>query len=297
MFVLAHLSDPHLAPLPTPRFSDLASKRLTGFLNWQRKRRDIHSADMLERIAADLHLQSPDHIAVSGDLINLSLPEEFVAGRRWLAALGRTSDVTFVPGNHDAYIRRMRTAAIQSWADNMQGDGDNEVMFPFIRRRGPVALLGLSSAIPTAPFRATGKVGSEQLERLRESLVQLSTQGVFRIVMIHHPPASEPGRENQRLLDGEALVAVLAEAGAELVLHGHEHVNSVSWLAGPDHRRIPVVGVPSASAALGGHWEAAGYNLYHIDGRDTEWRCRMVSRAVSADHGIVETGQRVIVWR
>ena len=42
MFVLAHITDPHLAPLPAPRCSELRSKRLGGFINWQRKRRDIH---------------------------------------------------------------------------------------------------------------------------------------------------------------------------------------------------------------------------------------------------------------
>jgi 3',5'-cyclic AMP phosphodiesterase CpdA len=297
MFVLAHLSDPHLAPLPAPRFSELASKRLTGFLNWQRKRRDIHDADMLERLVEDLRLQGPDHVAVLGDLANLSLPEEFVAGRRWLTALGRASDVTVVPGNHDAYVHTMRTTATRAWANYMRGDEEADIRFPFIRRRGPVALVGLSSAIPTAPFRATGKIGADQLQRLKETLALLATQGVFRIVMIHHPPQSEPGRESERLLDGAAFIAVLAEAGAELVLHGHEHINSVSWLAGPDHRRIPVIGVPSASAIQGGHWEAAGYNLYHIDGRDTEWRCRMVSRAANETGAIVETGQRQIVWR
>ena len=42
MFVLAHLSDPHLGPVPTPRLAELAGKRALGFLNWHRKRRAIH---------------------------------------------------------------------------------------------------------------------------------------------------------------------------------------------------------------------------------------------------------------
>src|ERR1700704_4239778 len=121
MFVLAHLSDPHLAPLPTPRFSELASKRLLGFLNWQRKRRDIHSTEMLDRLIADLKSQKPDHIAVAGDLINLSLPEEYVAARRWLAALGSMSDLTLVPGNHDAYVRRMVDEPVRHWGEFMRG--------------------------------------------------------------------------------------------------------------------------------------------------------------------------------
>src|SRR4051794_28797914 len=33
-FTLAHLSDPHLPPLPAARLRDLASKRALGYLNW-----------------------------------------------------------------------------------------------------------------------------------------------------------------------------------------------------------------------------------------------------------------------
>ena len=38
VFRIAHLSDPHLGPLPTVRLKDLASKRLTGYLNYRRNR-------------------------------------------------------------------------------------------------------------------------------------------------------------------------------------------------------------------------------------------------------------------
>ena len=38
MFVLAHLSDPHLGPVPMPRFAELTGKRALGFVNWQRRR-------------------------------------------------------------------------------------------------------------------------------------------------------------------------------------------------------------------------------------------------------------------
>ena len=37
---------------------------------------------------------------------------------------------------------------------------------PTLRRRGPVALIGLSSAVPTPPFMATGTLGRAQLEAL-----------------------------------------------------------------------------------------------------------------------------------
>ena len=65
MFVLAHLSDPHLPPLPAPRCSELISKRFGGFVHWQRKRRDIHHLETLERMIAHVKDQKPDHIALT----------------------------------------------------------------------------------------------------------------------------------------------------------------------------------------------------------------------------------------
>src|SRR5262245_57719564 len=99
MFVLAHISDPHIAPLPAPRCSELRSKRLGGFINWQRKRRDIHLTSVLDRMIAEVRAQKPDHIAVTGDLINIALPEEFPAGSTWLKNFGAPKDITFVAGN------------------------------------------------------------------------------------------------------------------------------------------------------------------------------------------------------
>ena len=58
-FVLAHLSDPHLAPLPQPRLVELIGKRATGFVNWRRKREAIHRPEVLARIVADLKAQTP----------------------------------------------------------------------------------------------------------------------------------------------------------------------------------------------------------------------------------------------
>jgi hypothetical protein len=94
------------------------------------------------------------------------------------------------------------------------------------------------------------------------------------------------------LLDGEAFLAVLREHGAELVLHGHEHVHSVRWLDAPGGG-VPAIGVPPASAALGADCDPAAYNLYEIDGVHGAWRCAMVSRGLSAcSEGIVELTRR-----
>ena len=273
MFVLAHLSDPHLAPLPFPNPLELLSKRGLGYINWLRKRRSIHRADMLAALVADLKGHAPDHVAVTGDLVNLSLSNEFATARVWLAGMGEPGNVTVVPGNHDCYVRAAAKFADRVWSDYMRGDGGEG--FPFVRRRGPLALIGLSTSLPTLPLAATGHLHGDQLDRLGEVLAKLKREA-FRVVLIHHPPF-EGANYFRRLTNAGALRDVLREHGAELVLHGHHHEASLHWLPGPQ-LRIPVVGVPSASGAPGRHDEPAGYNLYEIEGAWGAWRCTMIAR-------------------
>ena len=285
-YTLAHLSDLHLAPLPQPYWSELLNKRFTGYVNWQHTRRFVHDASVLAAIVADLKAHRPDHIAVTGDLANIALAQEFVRGRKWLEGLGSPQQVSFVPGNHDAYVRAGMGNAIRHWGDYMCGDYD-AADFPYLRRRGPMALIGLSSGVPSAPLMATGRLGPTQLGRLGEMLDALKTERPFRVVLIHHPPVSE-AKAYKRLLDADALKRVLAEYGAELLLHGHDHSRMLNWLAGPDGTRVAAVGVPSASAAPGMSHNDAAYNLYAIDGAPGAWRCDMTSRGINDAGAVVE---------
>jgi 3',5'-cyclic AMP phosphodiesterase CpdA len=286
MFALAHLSDPHLGPIPTPRLRELINKRGLGMINWYRRRHRYHHADVLGAVVADMKAQSPDHIAVTGDLVNVSLDVEFEGAARWLDTLGPPKDVTVVPGNHDAYIRRASGWAAQHWGEFMRGD--DGAAFPFVRRRGPVALIGLTTSLPTGPFMATGRLGPEQLARLAEILIALAREPLFRVVLIHHPPVPNRRHYMKRLIDGPMLRSILAEHGAELVLHGHNHEQQLMWLDGPQDR-IPAVGVPSASAIVSTHDESAAYNLYRIGGEPGAWQCEMTVRGFSFGHdGLTE---------
>ncbi|MGD0024281.1 MAG: metallophosphoesterase [Xanthobacteraceae bacterium] len=289
--MLAHLSDLHLAS--RPRFSELAGKRGLGFINWHRGRKYIHRVEVLDAITRDLKSYAVDHIAVTGDLVNLSLAAEYKRARAWLQTLGRPCDVTVVPGNHDIYVRGVEQSPAAFWGDYMRGD-DGADCFPFLRRRGNVALIALSTALPTAPFLATGRLGEEQLSRLADALKQ--TRGSFRIVLIHHPPVSPRRRYLRRLTDAAEFRRVLAEHGAELVLHGHDHCRAIVWLEGPRGKgKIPAIGVPSASArAPHGGEDAAGYNLFRIDGEAAGWRCEMIARQRSADGIVRDIGRQTL---
>lgn len=288
MFTLAHLSDPHLGPLPPVRWRDLASKRAFGYVNWRRGRAASLGPASLRALIDDLRRSQPDHIAVTGDLINIGLPAEVDAARAWLAELGEDADVTVVPGNHDAYlpgaVRRFTTA----WAPFMSGDEGTANGFPFVRVRGPVALVGVSSAVATAPLMATGRIGETQAEALAETLDALGRDDLFRVVLIHHPPVARSTPWHKRLIGAERFRRAVGSAGAELVLHGHNHVTSVAAIPGRD-APIPVVGATSASLHPHAGRPGGSYLLYRIGRENGGFACELEERGAVKAGGPVET--------
>jgi 3',5'-cyclic AMP phosphodiesterase CpdA len=277
-FTLAHLSDPHLPPLPPARLGDLAGKRALGYLNWTRNRRKFHRRDVLDALLADLQAHAPDQIAVTGDLVNLALAAEFEPARVWLESVGSPERVAIVPGNHDAYVRITRHRFTETFDDYLRGDTPaGGAPFPFLRRRGPLALIGVSSAVPTPPLMATGRLGRSQLDALDRILNELSAAQAFRVLLIHHPLRSNS--RVKRLTDSKPLLALLARHGVDLILHGHDHVHSTIWVDGPSGT-IPVVGVPSASAVAHGRYPAAAYNLFSIARDADAWRCEQTVRGI-----------------
>jgi 3',5'-cyclic AMP phosphodiesterase CpdA len=275
-FTLAHLSDPHLPPLPVPTLRELAGKRALGYLNWTRNRRKVHRREVLDALVSDMQAQTPDHIAVTGDLVNLALEGEFAPSRAWLESVGTPDRVTVIPGNHDAYVRATRHRFAEVWRDYLGSDEASDgVTFPSLRRRGPLALIGLSSAVPTPPLMATGWLGRSQLDALERVLTGLSAEQLFRVLLIHHPLRSDS--RAKRLTDSKELLALLKRYGVELVLHGHDHVHSTIWIEGPAGK-IPAVGVPSASAVAHGRYPAAAYNLFSIAREGDAWRCEQTVR-------------------
>lgn len=269
-FRLAHLSDPHVGPLGRVRLHQLLGKRATGYANWRRGRSRSHDMSVLEALVLDLKGQGAGHIACTGDLCNIGLPSEWETARTFLEALGPPEAVSFVPGNHDAYVRGSLEGLLAACGRYTGDDSGSSGCFPYLRRRGPVALVGLSSAIPTKPFVATGRLGAPQLAAAESLLRALATEPgrPFRVVMIHHPPQPGGAAAGRELKDAAAFTAMIARAGAELILHGHNHVLSSAVIPGPDGRSVPVVGVPSASARPDGHGaiasRRASYLLYEI---------------------------------
>ncbi len=289
-FRLAHLSDAHIGPLPVPRMRDLLGKRLTGYLNWHRRSR-IHNMDVLAKIVADIHVQTPDHVAMTGDILNIGLPAEFPFASAWLETLGASQEVSFVPGNHDAYVRSSLVHLERTFAPWTTADETALKSYPYLRVRGDIALIGVNSGVPTAPLLASGKLGSEQRDRLEIALAETGARGLMRVVMIHHPPHKTGATPGRGLSDARRFETLIAKHGAELIIHGHNHRHSVVHIAGP-RGPVPVIGVASASAVPGTERHRAAWHMYEITRDGDRWTVEGVIRGMKAgENEVVELGR------
>lgn len=302
--VIAHISDLHVTPLAGMMPRDLNIKRTLGLLNYHRSRKSVHRSDVADRLVADMLSTRPDHIAVTGDLCNIGLPGEYAAALSWLERIGPPDAVTVVPGNHDIYTRLGHHPGVELWRAYMQSDSQGAALrgsgaaergFPIVRHVGCAALVGLNSAIETRPFVAAGRLGMRQLEALAQLLRALRQQALARIVLIHHPPLVGQAPARRGLSDAAALAEVLRDEGAELILHGHDHRDSLHWAEGM-MARIPVIGIASGSAGRRHKGEPlARYNLITVRRTDDGWSVEVNGRGLaSPDGGVVDIERHVL---
>lgn len=290
VFRLAHISDLHIGPLPPVTFRDLLGKRLLGYVSWRSRRHRVHRHEILEVLIRDLHDTAPDHVAITGDLVNIALAREFELVAAWLRKLGPPDWISVVPGNHDALIRIDDRRSLAHWADYMASDRgtapapDAGSRFPYLRRRGPLALIGLSTAIPTPPGIAVGRLGPLQLRALDNLLARFADEDRCRIVLLHHPPLPGRGAWRRGLVDARQFRAITARHGVALILHGHEHALSIREIPGASGP-IPVVGVPSASTLDERPDRCAQYQIYAIERRPEGWQIQIQTRGFDPGSG------------
>lgn len=290
-FVLAHFSDPHFARVDHIEKSDFLNKRLLGYLRYKLKRQAEHCEEVLNILDNDLQLAKPDHIVITGDLTQLGLPIEFRIARDWLQTLGSADRVTIIPGNHDTYIKTNWHETFTHWLDYIVADRsdqpvdlvtDLEGLFPTLRIRDRIALIGISTAHPSRPHLATGTIGSAQLKKLETILTHLSGQNLFRIILIHHPPAQGVVSRRRGLTDAASLRMLLKRYGAELVLFGHAHKTVSAQLETPSGL-IPAIGAPSASSLSPKNERRSRYYLFDITSNPEGWKVHLAERFFSPE--------------
>jgi 3',5'-cyclic AMP phosphodiesterase CpdA len=293
-FRLAHISDPHLSSLNDISWRLLANKRILGYLSWRLSRRFIHRLDVLNSLIGDLDSTGSNHLVISGDLTHIGTPSECEQVSTWLAQLGNAKDITVIPGNHDCYIKDNETTTIGRWSAYMHGDAalgsSQHPVFPSFRKRGPLAIIGLSTALPTAPFFASGRLGDKQIDTLAQLLKQTEQRGLFRVVVLHHGPLSNSNKFQKRLTDAAQFRSVIQSCGAELILHGHSHYPVYEWLQGKNSK-VPVLGAASASILSKSTEKRAGYNIYNVNTTESGWRVQVESRRYDSNDATFEKNE------
>lgn len=291
MFRLAHISDIHLGPLPPVTKRELISKRITGYINWQRNRSKHQDQNITQSLINYLHSLKPDHQVITGDLINLGLDSEIENARNWLESTGNPKDTTVVCGNHDAYVRGSLAKAFKAWSPWIAGDGNKPIEsikdFPSVRRRGRISIISCNSARASAPFLATGYFKYAQAIKLKEILEREKNRGQCRIVIIHHAPFPNATPKYKRLLGLNNFLQVIKSEGAELILHGHTHLDTYAQINGPDNadgskHKVPVICVPAAYQWTGHKKPASGLNLFNIYNENNIWKIEVERHGLQA---------------
>ncbi len=291
---IAHCSDLHLLSLTGVRKRQFANKRWIGGMNLLSNRARHYHADAFEDMVADLATVGVDHVLCTGDVTNLAFAQEFAFARTFFDRLPHGPDhVTVLPGNHDAYVQEGVGLFAEAFGDYARSDADwrwtddrgvtpdpDRAAWPLVRVRGPLALIGLSTSRQSPWFTANGRIGQAQLARLAQVLGDPRLQGKARVVAIHHPPAGKRARNPIRgLKDHAEFAAVLAEHGAELVVHGHEHRDLRERLPTPKGE-IEVLGVQSGTYEAGHPERTARYRIIELEnGRITGHHLRVWHRS------------------
>jgi 3',5'-cyclic AMP phosphodiesterase CpdA len=272
---LAHCSDLHLLSHDGAGWLALANKRWIGAANLLTNRSRHYHVLAFEQMIADFEAAKIDHVLCTGDVTNLALRQEFEFARGLFERIGLgPRDVTVIPGNHDAYVAEgvglfgsifeayHRTDEGWEWPPD---DGDPDAAWPIVRVRGELALVGMTTSRSTPWFTAYGRVGDAQLARVAQVLADPRLAGKVRVVAIHHPPAGKAARNRIRgLRDHEAFARVIAEVGADLIVHGHEHRDMTEMLAGP-HGAVPVRGIASGTYEHDKPHRTARYRVFEIE--------------------------------
>ncbi len=275
---IAHFSDLHVLALDGVSRSRFLNKRFTGLVNLRLKREHKHRPGHVRAVAREVARAKVDHVVITGDLTNLALEQEFEAVKRLIEdELGLdTEHVTIVPGNHDLYTRgAMRSQRFtRFFAPYLESDlpdlaADLELgRFPVVKLRGPLALIGMTSAVPRPPLVASGELGKQQLEALARILSHDEVKRRTPVLALHHPIHNPPSKVKtlvEGLVDADHLADVVAPLQSGLLLHGHLHKRMQRDFPTKSGRLL-AVGATSASLHHDEGNRMAGFNLYEFDG-------------------------------
>jgi 3',5'-cyclic AMP phosphodiesterase CpdA len=201
---------------------------------------DIHCGSpffdpqLLRHAVEEVRAIAPDLVLVGGDLTTDGYAHEFRDAQTYLTPLLDAELTTVViPGNHDAKNVGYLHFTDSFGPGDVPGKGDRVLHLPGRTEAGaaepsPGQAVTLVAMDSTKPDLAEGEIGRERYSWIRQ---QFSAPTDLRIFALHHHlvPVPGTGRERNTVWDSGDVLALLGEAGVDVVLSGHKHVPFV-WL-------------------------------------------------------------------
>jgi 3',5'-cyclic AMP phosphodiesterase CpdA len=240
-------------------------------------RGSVHKPHAVRAVAEEVKRARIDHVCITGDLTNLALESEFALVRKFLEEdLGLHPDqVSVVPGNHDVYTRgsankRRFEEYLAPYIESDLPDFGVEhfgARYPYVKLRGKLAIVGMSTAVPRHPLMASGKFGTAQIDQLARLLEHPDVAGRTKVILQHHPAHNMRNRivaYLEGLHDSKHMLRTLHKLEHGMILHGHSHIR-VRRSVPTEVGRIDVIGATSASLLSSHPHRHSGFNLYEFD--------------------------------
>lgn len=215
---------------------------------------DLDQVRALERWIPDA---GPTGIVVAGDLTQRARHGEFQRALAFIELLRRTAPVLVIPGNHD----------VQWWTSPLHLLGTRRLhakyrryfpdLTPAVETTGAL-LVGALSAHGVAPGSMTwnlrdvavkGHLPVSETDRAA-GLFAAADPTLLRVVALHHNVLRGEISQRMGLAHWQSAQARLAACGADLVLCGHDHQESVGQLEGG---AVVVASSTHSNRTRGGH--------------------------------------------
>lgn len=215
---------------------------------------------LVEALAEKIAELSPHAIAVSGDLTQKGRREEFEAAARFLERLPYPKLVA--AGNHDTPLLNIFARMTDPFARHHKRLASGSV-HRFCGERLAARTLNTARGVQLRPDWSLGAVHLDHARAVAQDL-QSAPAHIARALVCHHPlttPQAAPFAAGT--LRGEPAAEMLVNAGVDLVLTGHLHVEFAEPLPYGDRLTWAVGSGTALSRRLRG--APAGFNAVTVE--------------------------------
>ncbi|AWU93511.1 metallophosphoesterase family protein [Azospirillum ramasamyi] len=190
-------------------------KRLAHISDLHFGRIDPH---VVEGLLADLTVQAPDLIVISGDFVQRAKVRHFEEARAFLEKL--PFPYMAVPGNHDIPVYNVFKRFTDPFGNYRRYITSD---FSPLHVDNEIAVLGINTTRPVIMDFSEGRMNKKQIARVREVFCGMPDT-VFKVLFTHHPFLPPPDMPKTQLVGRHKLaLPALESCGVDLLLAGHLH--------------------------------------------------------------------------